>query len=528
MNETSKLANGAFSVTNAAGVSPTQTKGSVPLGLSKQGKPVFGNQKLMQLNAPRAGEGTVKGMQAMVAPTGAFSDADHKSLNDVAQKAGDPQAISDLTDASNKEDSQPFVDKLHSHFGVDPTDQSKLSAANLAHTFTKMSPAQKSLGMAAFALQNHILPGGENTYNKTVIPETDKIPGVNTGQFLGLMTKGVNAYPLVGKFPQHATLSTLAGGDKSLDDVASYAHTNNMLGQGIDGKEVPLTPQSKQVLSSQFRSAPQFGPGAVVGADATKLPPGYENAGKVGSSIIGSPKGTVAMAQGALQSGLVGTNAGENGVSSSAANLYKNWKPTDNKDIQGKDGGSALSAGLIGLAKTSPFTFSANVGASLLKNQDKIPTDSADYVSNLGGITLARLEKGNTDPDTDAEGVKTAKSISSAPASQTLNALKLAFTNKGIQSKGDAYQLANQGYGEKRFTDSDLVGMHQVINNVFDPPNTANASKLLSGKNHLAQTWSKLPDTQTTPEASKKIINPPKTKEEAIAQNQAQFSSGGQ
>lgn len=526
MDKIQELKQKGYSVTNAAGIYPDSRSGAVPLGVSKLGAPMFGNPNLMQLNAPKAGQGTIQGVQELLRPVGAFNEADHVSLNKIGESAGNETAIKELTDLSNGEASSPFVNKLHSHFGIEPTDQSKVSALNLAHTFTKMSPAQKSLGIAAFAMQNHVLPGGENVYNKPIISETTTSPEINTGQFLNLMSKGVNAYPLVGKFPEHTTLSTLAGGGKNLNDVAAYAHTNNLLGQGLTGAEVPLSQESKAALDNSFRHAPQFGPGAVVGRDATKLPPGYQNVGKIGGSIVGSPKGTVPMAQGALQSGVVGTNAGENGVSSSASNIYKNWAPTSSKEMVGKNGGSALSAGLINLSKTSPFTYSANIGAALLKNNNEIPKDSADYITHLGAITLSRLEHGGATSEIDAKGMSMAKDLSSIPASQKIDALKLAFTTKGIQSKGDAYQLANQGFGEKRFTDSDLVAMHQVINNIFDKPSTTGVNQLLSGKNHLAQIWGKLPDSSTTAAPVKKIKSLPKTKEEAIAQNQAQFSGG--
>lgn len=524
MDNSQILKQKGYSVTNAAGIYPDQRPGSVPLGLSKLGVPMFGNQSLMQLNAPKAGEGTIKGLQEMLRPVNAFSEADHISLDKIGAAAGSEEALTELTSLSNDQSSSPFADKLHKHFGIKPSEQSTVSSLNLAHTWTKMSPAQKSLGAAAFALQNHTLPGGENVYTKEIIPATEKAPAINTGQFLGLMSKGVNAYPLVKKYPEHTTLAALAGGAGNLDDIAKYANSNQLLGHGISGTEVPLSPASQDMLNS-WKHAPQFGPGAVVGQDPTKVPQGYQRVGQIGANVVISPKGTVPMAQGALQSGVVGTQAGTDGVSSSAANIYKGWLPSEKKEIAGKNGGSALSAGLINLSKSSPFTFSANVGASLLKNVGKIPADAGDYVGHLGAIALSRLENGNTTPETDALGVKLAKDLNKFPADKKLEALKLAFTTKGIQSKGDAYQLANQGFGEHRFTDSDLVAMHQVFNNIFDKPSIGSLNQLLSGKNHLAQVWGKLPAATIVNMPKAQVIKS-RSKEEIQAYNKAKFTGG--
>ncbi len=522
MKDSAQIINNAFAVTNTAGVFPTQTQGSVPLGLSKLGKPIFGNQKLMNLDAPKAGQGIIQGMQEILRPIGAFSEGDHTSISKIGETAGNQDAIKSLSDTANEQNSAPFVKELHSHFGITPSQQSTVSALNLAHTFTKMSPAQKSLGMAAFALQNHILPGGENVYNKPIVQGSPETPPINTGQFLDLMNKGVNPYSLVSKYDQHTTLATLAGSQPNLYDMAGYAHNNKMLGFGMQGAEVPLQPNAL----AAWKHAPQFGPGAVVGTDPTKIPQGYENAGNIKGTIIASPKGTVPMTQGSIADGIVGTAAGVGGVSSSAWNNYQNWGEKPSKDIVGKNGGSALSAGLINLSKTSPFTYSANIGASLLKNVKDIPKDTGDYVAHLGGIALSRLEKGNTNSETDMAGVKMANSMKDMAAPDKLAALKLAFTTKGIQSKSDAYQLANQGYGEGRFTDSDLVAMHQVFNNIFDKPSVQGINQLISGKNHLAQIWNRLPESQQqiTPA---EVVRPktPMSKEQAIAQNQAQFNA---
>lgn len=520
--DNTKTIPGAFAVTNFAGVYASPNKNTTPLGLSKQGKPIFGNSQLLNLNAPQAGKGTIQGMQEMLRPTGAFNEGDHASISKLGETAGNQDIIKTLSDRSNEQSSAPFVNTLHNNFDIKPTEQSTLSAINLAHTFTKMSPAQKSLGIAAFALQNHVLPGGENVYNKPIVQGSPEAPSVNTGQFLDLMNKGVNPYPLVNKYDQHTTLATLAGGQPNLDAVASYAHNNKMLGYGLNGAEVPLQPNAL----AAWKHAPQFGPGAVVGTDPTKIPQGYENAGNIKGTIIASPKGTVPMTQGSIADGIVGTAAGVGGVSSSAWNNYQNWGDKPSKDIVGKNGGSALSAGLINLSKTSPFTYSANIGASLLKNVKDVPKDSGDYVANLGGIALSRLEKGNTSPETDKAGVTMANSMSKLSAPDKLAALKLAFTTKGIQSKSDAYQLANQGYGEGRFTDSDLVAMHQVFNNIFDKPSVQGINQLISGKNHLAQIWNRLPESQQqiTPAEVVRPNRAPMSKEQAIAQNQSQFN----
>jgi len=45
-----------------------------------------------------------------------------------------------------------------------------------------------------------------------------------------------------------------------------------------------------------------------------------------------------------------------------------------------------------------------------------------------------------------------------------------------------AYQLANQGYAENRFDDSQVVSLHRAIDMVFDDKSFTLAQKLNTGK----------------------------------------------
>ena len=58
-----ELISKAYAVTDAAGVYPTPKPGTVPLGPSKLGRSMYGNQKLLNLQAPQAGKGMIQGLQ---------------------------------------------------------------------------------------------------------------------------------------------------------------------------------------------------------------------------------------------------------------------------------------------------------------------------------------------------------------------------------------------------------------------------------------------------------------------------------
>lgn len=486
----------AYGVMATAGVYPTEGPGTKNVGLSKTGKPIFSTQSASSNTDISSGKNIVGTIAATLAPLGALSDSDVKGLIDLSKRATNAEAIKSFDNLEPKD----FIPKVHNHILPGSGNKSSLfSVINLAHTWDKLSPGQKSIGLAGAGLQGHKFSDGSDIYTKQVIADSENVPGLKSGEALNALTGGVNIYPLVKNWNQITTLTKISGGPHASNSNISFANSTGLLGHGLDGGEVPNTSIDK-LQAQGFKAAPQFGPGAILGP-AKSMPRGYSQIKQIGEQGIGIPTGTSPMGIPAVENSLVGTAGGNSGISSGAAELYKSWEKRDTKTTVGANGGSQLAAGLIKLSQTNPFAFSANIGASLLRNTKEVPKEASDYISKLAGVTLGRLIKGESSLEADKEGIKLAKGVTSLPE------LKLLFTQKGITGKADAYQLANQGYGEGRFNESDLVAMHQVFNNVFDSPSSFTLKKLLDGRERAAQVIKNIPADQKPKAQPKKVFS---------------------
>jgi hypothetical protein len=73
-------------------------------------------------------------------------------------------------------------------------------------------------------------------------------------------------------------------------------------------------------------------------------------------------------------------------------------------------------------------------------------------------------------------------SFSPAAFKAAMTGAKKLFAAKGIKSKADAYQLINQGFAEKRFTEADVRALQHATSLVFDDNSFGLAQMLLNAK----------------------------------------------
>lgn len=119
-------------------------------------------------------------------------------------------------------------------------------------------------------------------------------------------------------------------------------------------------------------------------------------------------------------------------------------------------------------------------------------TNDLDYSAGMAGIALSRIVTGGKATNVDQVGsqignaaltnIGYGKEFNQGNFGSLMNNFKAIYSQSGIKSKADAYQLANQAYAEHRINESDLVAAHQAFNMVFDEGSYTNAQQLLGGR----------------------------------------------
>ena len=142
---------------------------------------------------------------------------------------------------------------------------------------------------------------------------------------------------------------------------------------------------------------------------------------------------------------------------------------------------------------TDPSRLVGDAKPKDLNSYDTDYTNDMDYASGMAGIALGRLVVGGIHTAGDQVGsqlgnamlgsVGYGKPMTAENYKTVMQNARATYAQAGIKSKADAYQLANQGYAEGRFSESDTVAIHQAINMVFDDKGSyETAQKLMAGR----------------------------------------------
>ena len=162
----------ALAVTGAAGIYPEARPGTIPVGLSTNGRQIHANKSLADSKDEASGKQMASFLQLTLHPLGVLSDDDHKELSLIGEKASSKELHQKLNNTPATE-----VDTFAGHiFPGGTDDQGKVSSASVAHTWATMSPAQKGLSLAALQLQNHKFKDGTTLYERKVIPGSESEP----------------------------------------------------------------------------------------------------------------------------------------------------------------------------------------------------------------------------------------------------------------------------------------------------------------------------------------------------------------
>ena len=98
-------------------------------------------------------------------------------------------------------------------------------------------------------------------------------------------------------------------------------------------------------------------------------------------------------------------------------------------------------------------------------------TGNDNQVRQMGGyLTNAAIAQGTADLDVPT-------------FDKAVENMRHFYQTAGINTKQEAYTLANQMFAEGRVSEADVVAMHQGFNVIFDDDGFAQAQKLMEGVN---------------------------------------------
>lgn len=654
------------STLRSAGISQAPIAGTQPIGVNQQGQPQYASSSLLRSTDSSMGKQSTQAVRSTVAPMLNLSSEENAQFDKIANAASDVSVAAQLTAQYQAGDKKGFVNTLLQSVGqpvikdlVDNPDNkagvgAAFSAYKLFNNWGKMSPAQKSLGIASTGIQAYQFADGTNLATHEIIKATKdsagKIisPGLTVGQGLNLLSAGYNTYSMVKNWDQLTGLQKIAAGTGDAAQLAGLAKNFGLLGSGTSGAEVAVS--GAQLSSAGWSTASQFGPGAIIGEAGKQLPAGFVSVGQQGSQVIAAPAGSATVAQestSAASGSVLGTAAGVASVAAGAYQVYKGWGSGGKSGaLNGAIGGSAMAAGLVTLGATNPYILGGMVAYSALggkyetgtggsrvanasvaanplvaanpallatkfgkdlikpftsgkskeqrardsvrgyfkegglidennkinnadgssidvgvdghggqhtvrdpskltehdKNLKKLSaydvdyTNDMDYTAALGGIALARLSGGGKGDSIDQIGgqignaslgsVGFGKDMTEANFKQVMGNLRAQYAKAGITSKADAFQLANQGFAEGRFNETDTRSIQLAANMIFDT-DYKTAMSLMAGRFAGVKTAQDLKNAQQPKQEAAPIQQTFKTaaltKEQVRAKNQQQF-----
>jgi hypothetical protein len=323
------------------------------------------------------------------------------------------------------------------------------------------------------SLQGYTFSDGKTFADKRLTPEIPGVPALNAAEGLQLTGSGVNVAPATRKWNQYAALQETFFAPKSATDVVTTAGSQNMLGHDLDGRAVPIDTETMGAQGMQ--PTPHYGIGAASIPLNQGAPQGYTIVKQVQDRNIVVPT---------ANKGSTIINAPDV-ASKAASKIYNTWSADSIKQERGIAGGSALAGGLDGMTATNPYALGAVITHATLNNT---PVDSSlsdlEHATYLTGVSLQRLVKGSTDAGVDQKGKEFVVSgdFNEDTFIGAMKNVRGAYAREGVSSKEIGYQLANQGYAEGRFDESQTVALQRSLDMVFDDNSYNLAQKLNTGK----------------------------------------------
>lgn len=475
-------------------------------------------------------------------------EADQAKLGELGKNASDASLIGTLNGHAVNNDAKGFMSTLEGAVGGADSLSSKFTGYQLSQNWGQMSDSQKSLGVASLGLQNFKFSDGSTMATKALVKGADGQTELSLRDGVALLQKGVNAYPLVNKWDQFKMINSVAAGGGDGLRIADSANSLGLLGAGTKGAEVPGVTMDKLTKDGWKPVPHLGVGSVASDSRNPTIPQGYSPYKLPNGTTVATPKKSVATSANAISNSLVSTAGGDNGTSQNAVKIHQGWgaAPTQNKgseggsalvggltglaatnpmmlggivagnvaknsfggkggdqksrdDVRGtfKDSGLLDSKYNVTLADGSKFNVGVDGKGGMRGDLHSYDTDFSndlDYTAGMGGITLSRLIKGGSGKGVDQFGsqlgnaalgnVGYGKEFNRDTFGQTQNNLRAIYSQSGIKSKADGYQLANLAFSEGRMNETELAATQQTLNVVFDKDGFDTASKLMAGRDN--------------------------------------------
>lgn len=398
---TANLATGSNAVLNTAGIYNRGATGRRNIGLATDGSRVFGDERLLQNEDGTTGAQLTNGLGTLMSDMGALSDPDDIASWENVKNTSADQALKDkLTALYANQDKTGFIDAVQEKLGQPTVSQinkdpkssknadglkTAFSAYQLYNNWDRMSPGQKSLGLAATGMQSYRYKSGEALGSKFVVkPKGPKDLSLTVGEGMQLAQQGYNVPAAVKNWDQLDRLQRVSGGAQSGAQVIKNAQKMGMVGVGNNGAAVRVS--KEQIAKAGYTSAPHLGVGAITGGKAVDLPRDYKIVGRhKDGTVTAIPAGneTTAAVNPLRPSSTGGATLG-------ALQKHSDWGETQRRGVAiGVAGGSGLLRGLQATNQENPYLSGGLYGANILATQLKPDSTVAAGVRTYNAGTAA-------------------------------------------------------------------------------------------------------------------------------------------
>lgn len=464
----------AKGVLNSTGITKVPTQTDILVGHDFNGQKVYSNPELANNSDVTKGAALVQSSGMALGAMGAFTNKeDINSYMQIGLAAQDQGFHQELDNFKDSQDPNGFVAALKkvnkdSNSGIDFT------AYKLYENWNNMSASQKAIAIAGAGIQGYKFSNGDTFYSKRLTPEIKGAPSLNAGEGLSFASQGVNVSPATKQWGQLTAIQDTVFKPKTAKDVVNTANSMGLLGHGENGQLVPIT--EKAMIDANMTSVPQYGVGAATIPYGQGIPTGYVLAARLKDAQVVIPAGNKDTAH--MVSPEISTEA--------ASNIHAKWGKPDIKagTPNGIIGGSALIGGLSAMTGVNPYTLGAVVTHATYENVEPNRATPMSEASQGMGITLHRLKNGEVSKGIDEKANEFVVEGNGDEFSfeKTAKIMRGNFAKAGISSKEIGYQLANQGFSEGRFNESQYMSLIKHLDMVFEDNGYQLYSKLSTGK----------------------------------------------
>jgi len=396
----------------SSGISTTLRPGFKSIGLTYQGKPIFGMNQLIDSSDATLGSQKIRIASDLFNHLGAFRNSKEKrKFDEIGDYTNNQTLIKTLDSLSEKNLQIPFINELlrslsqtpFKNLTWDTENQRALETAFSAYiTFAvwdRFSVAQKGMCLSNFGINAYRFSNGDSFKTRQLIVPSKGNPGLRLEDAFNYLQKGINSFALVRHWSELNLIYQVGAGNGTSAGVSYFVKSLGMLGAGLRGDSVQDMTQGL-IESTGYKPAPQFGMGAIYNtAKGANPPKGYVIVHADDRGTLAIPPANKLSAIGALVDAVfIGNSGGKSSVSASAFGIYDSW---DNaygpNQYNATLAGSQIAAGLDALINNNPFILGGIVTAFTCYNCEKNGQSTVEDQNASVKRIYRRIGLGGTD-----------------------------------------------------------------------------------------------------------------------------------